>query len=113
VKSSEWSVVAGIGLSRRLLAKTFGVAARRRMIPASARASGFSHCLPAVCGKVLDSRKLSELGVRCVVASLSIAEQIPKPCEGPARTSKVRHQPDKKVSLLTLQGHVRACRIRG
>ena len=28
--------------------------------------------------KVLDSRKLSELAVRCVVASLSIAEQIPK-----------------------------------
>jgi hypothetical protein len=28
--------------------------------------------------KVLDSRKLSELGVRCAVASLSIAEQILK-----------------------------------
>ena len=46
MKSSKWSVVAGIGLSRRLLAKTFGVAARGRMISVSARAPGFV-ALPA------------------------------------------------------------------
>jgi hypothetical protein len=32
------------------------------------------------------SRKLSELGVRCVVASLSIAKQIPKAARGRPHT---------------------------
>ena len=50
------------------------------------------------------SRKCSELGVRCVVASLSIAEQIPKAARGRARTPKVRQLPDRKVSLLSFLG---------
>jgi hypothetical protein len=53
--------------------------------------------------------------VRCVVASLSIAAQIPKAARGRAHTPKVRQLPDKKVSLLTLQRFNQsrgACRIR-
>ena len=45
--------------------------------------------------------------MRCVIASLSIVEQIPKAARGRARSPKVRQLPDKKEGLSTLQSITR------
>ena len=91
MKSSEWSVVAGIGLSRRSCAKADDPGARTRpgilALPARRvwESAGLAKAFGV--GSAMRRRVAFNRGAN------------PEAARGRARTPKVRHQPDKKVSL--------------
>ncbi len=62
-----------------------------------ARGPASSHCLPAVCGKMVFTGE--DLRSCKCDASSHRAEQILKAARDPPRTPKVRPRPDKKLAL--------------